>query len=219
MTKKQVDDLRSELAAELHEIKDTLNELKGLRPDIQELKLIREDLQKILLENKELKSQNAKLTRRLEELEQYQRSNNLEIKGIPLDSEPISVVTKIGELIKEDIEKHDIDVCHRVPTARHDQSNIIVRFVRRDKRNAILAKSKKTRLDTKMLGFDKQNPVFINEHLTKEAKQLLGAAIRKKRAVNWKFVWTAGGKIFARRNETAPVLRLICLDDVDKMVE
>lgn len=121
------------------------------------------------------------MSRRFEDLEQYQRSNNLEIKGIPLDGEPVAVLKKIGELIQEPVTEADIDVCHRVPTAKHDQTNIIVRFVRRTKRNAVIGKAKKVKITTTELGFQTSSPVYINEHLTRQGKQLLGAAVQKKR--------------------------------------
>lgn len=91
----------------------------------------------------------------------------------------------------------DVDICHRVPTARHDVSNIIVRFVQRTKRNALLSKAKKVKIDSAALGSRASSPVYVNEHLTRTAKQLLGAAIQRKKEMHWKFVWTTGGKVFA----------------------
>lgn len=170
-TAKVVEDFKRELRAELRAIKDVLQDVKG----------IKEDMQKLLKENQELRVENSRMSRRLEELEQYQRSNNLEIKGIPLDGGPVAVLKKIGELIQEPVTEADIDVCHRVPTAKHDQTNIIVRFVRRTKRNAVIGKAKKVKITTTELGFQTSSPVYINEHLTRQGKQLLGAAVQKKR--------------------------------------
>lgn len=202
---------------ELKAIRLTLQELKEIRQDLGDLKTLKQEIQDILQQNRELKSQNAKLARRLEELEQYQRSNNIEVKGVPLEGEPTTIIKKIGHLVAEEVDERDIDICHRVPTARHDESNIIVRFVQRSKKNSLLAKARKMRLDTKMLGFDDSQPVYVNEHLTRVGKQLLGAAIKKKKEVKWKFVWTNGGKIFARQNETSPILRIFSVDDLDSM--
>lgn len=216
-SKDALEDFRNELKDELQEIKDALNELKKLKDDIKEIKSIREELREVLRENRELKSKNEGLVRKVEELEQYQRSNNVEVKGVPLDSEPVDVIKKLGQIVKENIEEDDIDICHRVPTARHDEFNIVVRFVRRNKKNAFLAKAKKVKLETKMLGFEVSSPVFVNEHLTRHGKQLLGAAIKKKKEAGWRYVWTAAGKIYARRNEGSPALRIFSVDDLEKM--
>lgn len=123
----------------------------------------------------------------------------------------------MGELIKEEVSEADIDICHRVPTARHDQANIIVRFVRRTKRNAFLSKAKKAKIDTTALGFQLSSKVFVNEHLTRYGKRLLGAAVERKKELRWRFVWTAGGKVFVRKDENSPVVRIASLEDVEKM--
>lgn len=206
-TAKAIEDLQHELRAELRAIKDSLQGMTELKDEIQQ----------VLKENCELKAENDKLTRRLDELEQYQRSNNLEIKGIPLDGEPLSIVQKISVIVGEEITEQDIDICHRVPTARHDGSNIVVRLVRRNKRKAILNKAKKVRMDAKKLGFETSSTVYVNEHLTRYGKQLLGVAIKRKKEVRWKFVWTAGCKVFVRKDEGSSVVRMTCMDDLEKM--
>lgn len=204
---KAIEDLRRELRADLRTIKDKFQEVTELKTEIQQ----------VLKLNQDLRAENAKLSHRIEELEQYQRSNNIEIKGIPLEGEPLVVVKQIGELIKEEVSEADIDICHRVPTARHDEANIIVRFVRRTKRNAFLNKAKKSRMDTITLGFQSSSKVFVNEHLTRYGKRLLGAAVERKKELRWRFVWTAGGKVFVRKDENSPAIRIASMEDIDKM--
>lgn len=204
---KAIEDLRRELRADLRSIKEKFQEVAELKAEIQQ----------VLKINQDLRAENAKLSCRIEELEQYQRSNNIEIKGIPLEGEPLTIVSQLGELIKEEVSEADIDICHRVPTARHDQANIIVRFVRRTKRNAFLSKAKKAKIDTTALGFQLSSKVFVNEHLTRYGKRLLGAAVERKKELRWRFVWTAGGKVFVRKDENSPVVRIASLEDVEKM--
>lgn len=67
------------------------------------------------------------------------------------------------------------------------------------------------------MGFQSNQPIYVNENLTKHSRQLLGSAIAKKRETNWKFVWTNGGKIFARKTETSEILRIVEPADVAKM--
>ncbi|KAL3206087.1 hypothetical protein MRX96_040397 [Rhipicephalus microplus] len=113
-TAKAINDLRRELRKELREIKDSLKEVKDLE----------EGLSQILKENEELKVENAKLRSKVEEVEQYQRSNNLEIKGLPANIEPFEPVKKIGVIIHQEISEDNCDTCHRVPTSRHDMLRI-----------------------------------------------------------------------------------------------
>ncbi|KAH6932711.1 hypothetical protein HPB50_008907 [Hyalomma asiaticum] len=155
-------------------------EIRGLSEKFQGTGEIAKQLQEVLKENQELRTENMKLTDKLEGLEQYQRSNNVEIKGTPLEGEPVAIIKQIGVVVQEEVTEADIDVCRRVPTARHDESNIIVRFIRRTKRNAFLSKAKKSKLDAKTLGFQSSSRVYVNEHLTRYGKQLLGSTVQKK---------------------------------------
>lgn len=125
---------------------------------------------------------------------------------------------RIGAILKEPITDADIDICHRVPTFKPTEQNIVVRFVQRAKRDKFLKESKKQRVTTKDLDYGGDSkPVYVNEHLTAANKKLLGAAVARKKTANWKFVWTASGKIFARKEEDSSALRIATLSDVDKI--
>lgn len=186
---------------------------------INDVRVLRGEISELTTANKELMRENHRLTQRIDELEQYQRSNKMEIKGVPDESDVVATVIKIGQVLDEPVAATDIDICHRVPTSKQGEKNIVLRFVHRTKRNALLAKSKRQRLNTTVLGLsDSATPVYVNEHLTREGKQLLGAAIARKKEARWKFVWTAGGKIFARKDETTEVERIATREDLSKIV-
>lgn len=219
---KALDDLRREIRTEMRGLKesvkftsDTYDEVKVITAELKEL---RKEVKQLTESNHSLRAENKALSLKIEELEQYQRANNLEVKGLPLAGDPCEIIKKLCEVLGEPILDTDIDVCHRVPTAKDDQKNLIVRFIRRTTRNAVLAKAKKKRLDTSVLGLTKErHPVYVNEHLTRQKKQLLGAAIARKRISGWKYVWSAGGNIYARKNDVANTIKIECQDDVEKM--
>lgn len=80
-------------------------------------------------------------------------------------------------------------------------------------------KAKKQRLTTKDLDYGgSASPIYVNEHLTGANKKLLGAAIAQKKLVGWKFVWSPGGKVFARKDEHANAIRIAGMFDVGKIV-
>lgn len=110
-------------------------------------------------------------------------------------------------------------MCHRNPTSSKGGTNTLVRFVRRDKRQAFLSKARKHELCNKDLGLTDSGRIYVNEHLTYGNKQLLGATIARKSEVGWKFVWTNGGKIFARRHETSDTIKICARSDLSKMTE
>lgn len=182
------------------------------------MKELRKKVQELTQKNEEITSKNRRLSEKIEELEQYERSNNIEIKGLPETGDVYDVVKRIGNLVHEPILDSDIDICHRVPTFRPGEKNVIVRFVQRTKRDKILQKCKKQRLNTNDLDYGgNSNAVYVNEHLTSSKKKLLGAEVAKKKSVGWKFVWSAGGKIFARKDEHATILRITNMSDVEKI--
>lgn len=51
----------------------------------------------------------------------------------------------------------------------------------------------------KDLGISLPDAVYVNEHPTRQNKQLLGTAIAKKKGVNWQHVCTTRGSIGAER--------------------
>lgn len=120
----------------------------------------------------------------------------------------MDVVRKISEAVGTAVDLSDIDACHWIPTPKPGVKKIIVRFVKRTKRDDILAKCRKKRLDSSMLGDDKKTPIFVNEHLTQKGKALLAAAIQKKKEAAWKFVWTSGGKVLARKDEGSRAIHI-----------
>lgn len=71
----------------------------------------------------ELAAENRKVSNRIEELEQHQRSNNLEIKGAPTEGDATEVVKKIRVFLGEAIVDIDNDVCHRVPVHNSEEKN------------------------------------------------------------------------------------------------
>lgn len=66
----------------------------------------------------------------------------------------------------------------------------------------------------KDLGISLPDAVYVNEHPIRQNKQLLGA---KKKEVNWRYVWTTGGQVLARRDESAGVTQIRSPTDLDKM--
>lgn len=218
--KQEIDDFRKEIMEEFRTLKESVkycSDTCDVTKTNKDVQAMMKEIKELTATNQALKEENRRLTQRVEELEQYSRSNNLEIKGVPDDKDAHDMLLKMSEIVGEPVSEEDIDVCHKVPTAKRNESSIIVRFVRREKRNSFLSKAKKVRITTAELGCREKAPVYVNEHLTRQNKQLLGAAIAKKKQAGWKYAWAKDGKIFARREDKTPILRIRTLSDVDKI--
>lgn len=211
---KALEDFKREIRAELRSFKQSVDYCSETCDSVNalasEIKALREELVSVQKSNEKLAAENKQLQIKMEELELYSRAN----KG---EGEPLDTVQKICEAVGEPVSCEDIDICHRVGANKPGVKNIVVRSVRRDKRTSVLVKAKKARLSTAALGFRTTDPIYVNEHLTRQGKQLLGAAIAKKREVGWKSVWTYGGKIFAKKSETSDMLKIACREDLDKI--
>lgn len=95
---KALEDFKREMRTELRSVKDsvkfcsdTCDETKAIGAG---LKALRQEIAHLLEANEALQDENKRLTRRVDELEQYTRLNNLEIKGISSDEDPVDVVKK-----------------------------------------------------------------------------------------------------------------------------
>lgn len=204
---KEIEVFRVEMA-EMRESMKLLNEIcEGAKKENEIL----------IKENKSLKVKNKELAKRLSELEQYSRSNNVEIRGVPVrkDENCLQIVQEIGNKAKCPVAAADIDIVHRVPVKK-GIPHIIARFCTRAKRAEFCEKARKARLNTSNIGFQSQKdePIFINDHLTPEKKRLFAQALTLKKEKNWKYLWTDNGIIKARKTDNSKVHRIADTDDL-----
>lgn len=214
-------DVKDELETVKNSLKffsDSFDEIKGdMKTMRKELTVAQGQTLECQKENQRLNKELRDVQKQLIELNQYGRRNNIELKGVPSsqDEDLHKVVQNAAATLKVDMSIQDIDIVHRVQTRGDGPSNIIARFVSRSKRDQFLLAAKKTRLNTGMLGFGGNEPVFVNEHLCLENKVLLGKAIRTKREKNWKFAWVVDGKILMRKTEKSKAVHVTCEDDLE----
>ena len=169
---------------------------------LKKVKLLEEENQGLKLENSVLKSQVATMTEnmsvleaRLDDQEQYQRSQCLEFKGIPAqeDEDTNDIVTQVAQLVGVDLNEEDISVSHRLP-ARNAQWKgppsppvIIAKFTRRDIKDKIYkARFKlknKTSCDLDFDGTDHNNSLYISESLTQTRKKTIQILSQAKEGV------------------------------------
>lgn len=152
---------------------------------------------------------------------QVAMSNEIEIMGI---AEPKSenvkhtvllTAAKIGVDLKED----DFDWVTRTGIGHKSAAGdfsakmprpIIVRLLRRNKRDELI-KAAKTRkhLDSKdIVPEGPTGRVFINEHLTKQNRQLFREARTKAQGKGFKFCWIRNGQILLRKKEGMAAIRI-----------
>lgn len=176
----------------------------------------------ICSENERLKKKINLLEERLEEVEQYSRSNTVEIHGVPaeVNENVLEVVKKVGVALDLNITESMVDVCHRL--GRRDDakgsSGIIVRFVRRmDKEELLKRRRVKRTLSTRHMGLPSDVPVYINESLSPARRRLYAMARQAKQQHGYKYLWLRGGKILMRKEESARVIHIVSQADLEKL--
>lgn len=180
-------------------------------------------INQLMEENKKLHKKVAELEKRCDEMEQYSRANAVEIHGIPvkLTEDVVSIVEEVGKALDVPITPSMIDACHRLGKGNGPNNSppgIIVKFVRRfDKEELMRKRRVKRDLSTRHLNLPMDQPIYINEALTMTRRRLFAAARQAKREKHYKYLWVRGGKIFLRKEESAPVIVVTCQADLDNL--
>ena len=209
-----------------------------------------ERLKLALAEIAALKEQNAeqqqlnKLNRdldyayaKIDELEAYNRRDNIIISGLPLTSfaEAASVaasdesaaaaspstiehaaateksVLALCQQLRVSVAPSDSSIAHRLPKKGNDTRPppVIVRFTSRKVRNTVYA----ARLNLK----DLEGPIiYINEDLTQRNAHLFTEARRLRKAKKIYSTWTKSGNVYFKKTETSRPSKVFSVDDLMK---
>jgi hypothetical protein len=220
---------RKRIEAEINKsfdfVHEQVNEQKNvLKEQSAKLSEYLQLIENLRLENVNLKKKVAELELRLEDSEQYTRSNTVEIQGIPenKNEDVYEIVRQVGVALDMNFSREAIDVCHRLGK-RPDSirpAGIVVKFVRREVKQTMLEKRRvKRNLNTKDVGFTQTNaePVYINESLSPAKRKLFAAARVLKREKGYTYLWVRNGKIFMRKSQGDPVIVISSQEQIEKL--
>lgn len=175
------------------------------------------------------------MQRQINHLEQEVIRNNIEVTNVPFEKEEdlLKVVKQIGETIGMQINNSDIDNIYRTnKKGTKKESKIIISLTNKLCKTNILSKSR-THGPIKVNTICKKLPsttserernqiynqtVYINSQLTATNRFLIWQAKNQAKAAGWKFVWVKDGKILARKDEGATVIRIVTADDICKII-
>lgn len=196
---------------------DIIKKVESLSTEIQTITNIKEEVV-------ELRKQNHQLIAEINASEQRDRMFNLEIVGVTelKEENVLDLVIKIAKNVGADITPTNIIQANRV-SSRNKQPGrprvIIAKMQSRLVKDNIISCSRKCRLTTKDLGLHGDHkPIYINEHLTVFNKLLLKKCKEVARIKQYQFVWSKHGRIFLRKNDTAPALQISSEEDMKKII-
>lgn len=198
---------------------------KTIKKQNENLKALEEKYSKSLEENKNLQKRVSELEIRLDDLDQYSRSNTLEINGIPetANENVLEIVKTMGRSLDYQITDDMVDACHRLGQKLQDRPRgIIVKFTRRTVKEQLLEKRRiKRNFNTKDIGFtDKPaDVIYISESLTLRRRKLFNAARALKKEKGFQFLWVRNGKILLRTQEGAKVILVTSMEQIATLQE
>jgi len=222
----QMEDLKSLFSSNFEDLKVSIDfnskiiqELKTTITDLQNSnKILQRKQEELKSENTNMKKQIVELKQDIVDLKQYSRRCNLEISNLPeSDSEDLKqVMSNIQDLA--DINFVDnISALHRVPSFNKEKPKpIICQLNNKSLRDSLLKKLRSIKISARQVNPRFPDlPVYFNEHLAPEIKNLFFHARKAKIELKFKFCWTRDGKIFLRKDESSKIYRINSLDDLN----
>ncbi|KAI5633925.1 hypothetical protein NE865_13354 [Phthorimaea operculella] len=166
--------------------------------------------------------------REINDRDQELLSNDIEIAGVPEEKEESlsHIVLAVGRNLAVQLEATDIVSAERVGPTRGPADGgappkprpIVVRLTRPVCRDALLNQARvrrgATTADLGVLGPPRK--FYINERLTKLNPEILYKAQEAARRLQWRYVWTRGGRVYARKEHGSEKQRLRTVTDINR---
>jgi hypothetical protein len=223
---KTVCDIANQNRGEIANLRAENNELKATTAEqAREIGLMKDEIRQLNDKDddggNDIQTKIEGLQTQIDEIEQYLRSNNVEIVGLPApnrgETEETMIVNACNSLdgLTTVIRPEDIDISHPLNSRRRDGKPVhVVRFVHRKTKFAILA-AKRAEANRQFKFRDQD--IYINEHLNKPNRALFATAQEKKRTLQYRFVWTKNGVVHMRKDENTEPITIAKASDFEKV--
>lgn len=167
----------------------------------------------------------------LDDVQQYLRRDCLEVVGIPklpIDK-PSELIKELCDKLNVKLDSDDISTAHRLPDSKKTKDRIIIKLVRREKREEIYkSRSKLIGKSTSMLpsvnaeigkSIGSANRIHINESLTGYRKNLFGRIHAFKKDRKFKYLWTSNGRIHIREADDSEIFTFVTDEQFEKFTK
>lgn len=244
--KEEVKELISSLMApqqeKIKEIYQTLMEIKTTNSNIES------SMSFLAAQNEELKSKIERLEEqskndrdcitiledKIEDLQRGSRKANFEIKNVPKivkesKDDLIKMTLCLSNQVGCNITKPDISDIYRLRNKRTNTTNspIIVELKSTILKSDLLKSTKafnrkqNGKLCAKHLGFktDENTPIYISEQLTTRGARLHFLARDLAKSKEYKYCWTAYGKVYIKKDDDSPTIVINCESQVHNLLQ
>lgn len=230
-----------QLREEIVELKEQNKEIALLRKDVISLKEQVTSVPLVIAASqdaydKRVAAQDAEIVKLRESLghiqsqlnaqEQSNIRNELEIIGVPeAESENLQhLALVLASRVGVDLVTADIDCVARVGSKRPQSVTnkewmprpIVIKLLRRSKRDEILQASKTRRnLTSEIVAQGTAQNLYFNERLTKANRVLFKESRMRAQQCNFRYCWVRNGSIYLRQSEKKPAILIQSQLDLD----
>lgn len=182
--------------------------VRDLQHEVSAIKAVTED------QTREI----SRLKEELNDSQQYSRRANMELHGLP--SVPGENLLEVMRDLSQKIDlptfqSTDILTIHRLPKKRDGAPIVLITFASVTLKDAWMA----ARGRLKNLCQANNDPkLFFNDNLTQANRELFWLTRTRGKESNFRFVWLKNAKIFAKKEEGSPVIRINSVRDLTKLV-
>lgn len=168
------------------------------------------------------------LETRVEILERQIKSSSLELRNVPCQKNEtreylLNIVKATGSALDIRVEPSDIKNVYRVPGKTEDNKPIVAELnsvgLKDNLIRAVKAHNKRNpenKFSTSNLNLNgPSKPVYISESLSSKTKKLFYLARNAASANGYKFCWVYNGKVFLRKSEGSPQIRIGSEEDLN----
>lgn len=185
---------------------------------LNEMKELKEQNTKLLVINEKLSNEVQFLKTKVDDLEQRTLEKAVEIVGIP-----ITTNENCKSLVEEITHKLNIECniikAYRITTHYKTDMKIIAWLSNIDDKNRLLSVAKRMKLNGNQYNENwPQSKLYINNHLTKVKRLLLGKSKAMAKEKGYKYVWMSGIDILVRKEEHGKVIRIKEENDLNKII-
>jgi len=219
---------------DVEELKKSMNYMSDAHDELlakiaaqeEKIKNLDKTVSSLTLKLEEKNRESEALKEKVSELEQYSRNRNMEVSNVPDENletkeDLLRKIEKIATQADIPFQKEDVDILHRLPRMDKDQKkprNVVIQFKSRTTRNTWIAKKRHGVKVGDVNGSNDPTPIYINEHLTFDMKNLLRKTKESAREKRYEFVWVKDGKIFAKKDPNSKrVVRVRSINDLNKL--
>lgn len=162
------------------------------------------------------------LENRLDQMDRSLRSSCVEIRNVPKNKNGETkedlrdIVNKVGQALNISFQSTEIRDVYRINTKKENNQPIVAELSSVFTRDKIIASVKNYNKNHQTSKFNTSNlkiagppkPVYVSENLTMATKKLFYQSREFAKANCFKYCWTSRGRIYLRRADGAPFIRV-----------